>query len=408
MTYPSDGTRAHTLSRWVSRAILLPRLERVQAKRSRHGKRVESRAAAEWKALARDRWSGDDRRIDSPVRLRSGRWRVAWSQSMNSEDAYPIMASRVKDEVLERELIPMAARHSGRTADYWTEVSISADDEDGADVSADIWSLRHGGRELFFDLERGLVARTLRQKVADTYVLHRRNYSMNVPCVDFSMVGDRLILEPFIGHTNLDRISQRTRAKLAKQLTRALVELVEDQATRGPASPVELEQILRTSPIAEARERAREILELFGPDGTVPIVPQHSDLKLSNVRVLAEARAVAIDLDDVRPLPFWADFLCLVENSFSDESTRRLFDEDFHALLEAGGRRAGRLEDVKVLEKLLAVSFDAFVQRIEGGGLVARLRSATADEKALADWNRAIRRFAASGRLNWQRELPWW
>ena len=408
MTYSSDVERANSLERWVSREVVLRGLEQVQAVRSRHRKRKESRAAAEWKARARNLWSGNDGLRDSPVRLRSGRWRVAWSKSGNSADAFPTMASRVREEVLERELIPMAAKDARQTADYWTEVFVPTDEESESGFSADIWSLRHGGRELFFDLERRLVARTLRHNVTDAYVLDRRSYSSHVPCADFTVAGDRLIREPLVGHANLDWMAHKTRVKLAKQLSRALIDLADAQATSGPSSPVEIEQILRTSPIAEARERAPEIIELFGPLGAVPIVPQHSDLKLSNIRVLTEAQAVVIDLDDVRQLPFWSDFLCLIENSFRDESTRRLFDEDFHALSEVVGRRAGRLEEVKILEKLLTVSFNAFAQRKGGGGPIARLQSAAADEEALADWNSATRRFAASDSLNWQRELPWW
>lgn len=176
------------------------------------------------------------------------------------------------------------------------------------DFQADMWLVRHSGKQLLFDLEQFEVLRWEPKPVSAQYETLRRAYGRHVPSVDF-MVSDsrRAIRESMAAGDAILQASIEAKEHACKILLRGIASLVESESRSNPGGLdfPSIGQLGRSSPVFEVRESASALMDLVG--GNPAVVPVHGEINGENILVSEMGNPVAIDFGGIHLGPFFAD-----------------------------------------------------------------------------------------------------
>jgi hypothetical protein len=275
--------------------------------------------------------------------LRSGRWSIASQQTRWLKRSIPI--ALVRDSAV---LPPHMGGHAFAAKDAasraesdrlkWRSLDVANPEESSEDFAADVWLLRHTKKWLLFDLSRSEVLRWHSVPYGAEYVRLRRTYERHVSSVPFRTTPSPMrIIEPMVRGTMLKDLRPEARTATLRTLLLELAELVRHEGQRrvtDPA-PIALEEMLRLSPIEEARVRHAEVVELI--EG-VPQVPVHSEQTGTNILVDERGAAVRIDFDEIHEGPFWRDPIRLVATDL-DGWISGIFDNELAAIWRAADEK---------------------------------------------------------------------
>ena len=275
--------------------------------------------------------------------LREGAWRVAWVVREKDGRQAPLFAHHESALLPSERVLDVLLNGMHRTGDAggiewrWVDVSGSAETSGTtAPIRADLWA-RRDNQFLFFDVPAGYLYRWFYKPLRPDYAQLRNDYAAYVSSPGFVVIGASQVVEALATGVHVDELEESERVPAVRGLLRSMAELVEAKAFINATRDLSrLERALRSSPLAEARERREEILDVFGREGRVPLVVSIGDMKPRNVVIDGSSGSV-IDFEWLDLRPFWHDAFDLARRSCPRTFVNGGFDHELHAVFDAAG-----------------------------------------------------------------------